>query len=244
MYLSAHQSSTLARVMATLAEPHDERAIRERLGALMLDLVGAQYYASYVWDPSTATFGSGIQLNMDPANLQGYVDYYQFHDPITRKMQQHRRAVRATEVLPHASLRRTEFFNDLLARDGLFWGVNVYAWHGGENIGDMRIWRDRRRGDFSRDEIELLDLVRPAFTAALQRCRAKDVPDARVIVDPPTRLSAREHEIAVLVAQGLADKAIAATLGISITTVRTHLDNAFRKLEVDGRLRLVRRLGL
>jgi DNA-binding NarL/FixJ family response regulator len=57
-------------------------------------------------------------------------------------------------------------------------------------------------------------------------------------------LSAREREIAHLVARGLADKDIARRLGISITTVRTHIDHAFRKLNVNNRMTLVHKLNL
>jgi hypothetical protein len=68
--------------------------------------------------------------------------------------------------MPQCDLVRTEFFNDFLARDGLHWGVNLYAWVGDQNIGDMRIWRDRRHENFSSDDLQLLDLMRPVFTAA------------------------------------------------------------------------------
>ena len=100
----------------------------------MLDLLGAQHYASYVWDPLEQRFDGGTHINMDPANLDRYVSYYQHHDPITPSLQKHRQAVRVTDVMPQSQLRRTEFFNDFLARDGLYWGVNLYAWSGERNI--------------------------------------------------------------------------------------------------------------
>jgi DNA-binding CsgD family transcriptional regulator len=248
MYLSAYQTNLLGRVMTTLAEPHEERDIRSRVGELMLDLLGAQHYASYVWDDHQRCFDRGVQLNMDPANLQRYEQHYQYHDPITFKLQAHRAAVRVTDVMAQHALKRTEFFNDFLARDGLYWGVNLYAWEGGRNIGDMRIWRDKRRENFSRDDLQLLDLVSPALTAALCRSR-QSAPAPRVIVSEPTLglqalLSAREREVARLAADGLSDKDLARQLGISITTVRTHLDHAFRKLKVNNRMALVQKLHL
>lgn len=98
--------------------------------------------------------------------------------------------------------------------------------------------------------LQLLDLVRPAFTAALRRCRPEPretVALSRVVFDPATarapRLSEREREVANLAACGLADKEIARRLGIAITTVRTHIDHAFRKLEVDSRMKLANKLG-
>ena len=127
MHLTGRQADVLGRVMSTLAEPHVEADIRSELGVLMLDLLGAQFYASYVWNDALVCFDSGVQINMDAANLLQYERYYQFHDPITLKLQQHRRAVRVTDVLAQEHLSRTEFFNDFLARDGLHWGVNLYA---------------------------------------------------------------------------------------------------------------------
>jgi DNA-binding CsgD family transcriptional regulator len=248
MYLTSRQSSVLSRVMTTLAEPHEEHDIRLRVGEAMLALLDAQHYASYVWDDAQRRFDKGIRINMDPANLMRYDEHYQYHDPITFAMQRHRTAVRATDVLPQPALMRTEFFNDFLARDGLHWGVNLYAWSGDRNIGDMRIWRDRHRDNFTADDMQLLDLVRPALIAALRRCGADD----RAVPTADTRhpagsgaaavLSARERQVAGLAADGMPDKAIARRLGISVTTVRTHLDHAFRKLDVSNRSALARKI--
>jgi DNA-binding CsgD family transcriptional regulator len=245
MHLSARQAEVLGRVMAALAEPFDEAEMRRRVGALMLDLLGAQHYASYVWDEEQRRFDAGVHLNMDAANLQRYERYYQYHDPITLKLQQHRRAVRVTDVLAQERLTRTEFFNDFLARDGLHWGVNLYAWSGDRNIGDMRIWRDRRRENFDANDLALLDLVRPAFVAALRRSRrtATAQPTPAAHADTATRLSEREREVAELAACGLHDKEIARRLGISLATVRTHIDHAFRKLGITNRVLLVQRLS-
>ena len=51
-------------------------------------------------------------------------------------------------------------------------------------------------------------------------------------------LTPREREIVRLVSTGLANKAIASGLFISEGTVKIHLHNIYRKLHIDGRLRL------
>jgi DNA-binding NarL/FixJ family response regulator len=55
---------------------------------------------------------------------------------------------------------------------------------------------------------------------------------------PP--LTWRERETVELVAQGLANKAIAARLGVSVRTVEGHLNHVFTKLGVESRTELVR----
>jgi DNA-binding NarL/FixJ family response regulator len=52
-------------------------------------------------------------------------------------------------------------------------------------------------------------------------------------------LTAREHEIVEKVAQGMTNKEIAAQLGISEKTVKTHLSNIFAKLKISRRLQLL-----
>ncbi len=269
MFLSTTQARVLSRLMKTLAEPHGETEIRRRVGEQLLELLQADYYASYVWNAAHNVFDSRVALNISDDNLRTYEVYYQHHDPITSQMQRQRGPVLVEQVMPQAQLVRTEFFNDFLWRDGLYWGVNLYAWDGDENIGDMRIWRSRRRERFGGETLELLALIKPAFVAALRRAREQSagvesgVPalaqgdlDGRALpriagghaFDHPgdafrAALSERQLAVAQLASLGLSDKVIAQRLGIAFTTVRTHLGHAFRKLGVDNRVQLASRVG-
>jgi DNA-binding CsgD family transcriptional regulator len=244
MYLSSVQIKLLGQLMSTLAEPLEEDEVRSLLGQQLLRMFNAQYYVSYVWDAASDSFKNGLYINMDPANLRLYEQYYQFHDPITPAMQKYQTAVRATDVLSHELLKKTEFFNDFLAKDGLHWGMNLYAWDGPQNIGDIRLWRDRKQQDFSADELQLLDLIRPAFLSALRRCRLDQKPNSVLHTIVPQKLSEREIDVARLMSCGLTDKEIARRLGISLATVRTHISHAFRKQGVDNRMKLIQTLIL
>jgi len=55
-------------------------------------------------------------------------------------------------------------------------------------------------------------------------------------------LSEREAEIAVLIARGMANKQIAAELGISPATVRTHIYNLYQKVGARSRVELLNKL--
>ena len=63
MFLSAAQIRALSGVMVTLAEPHGEAEVRRRVGAQLLELLQADYYASYVWDPAQAVFGNPMVMD-------------------------------------------------------------------------------------------------------------------------------------------------------------------------------------
>jgi Response regulator containing a CheY-like receiver domain and an HTH DNA-binding domain len=55
----------------------------------------------------------------------------------------------------------------------------------------------------------------------------------------PDNLTEREHEVIVLIGQGLSNKDIAGGLHISTTTVRHHLTSIFDKLGVTSRQKLL-----
>jgi DNA-binding CsgD family transcriptional regulator len=58
--------------------------------------------------------------------------------------------------------------------DGLHHGINVYAYDGELNIGDLRVWRSRQRPDFGKKEALVLDTLLPYFRNALQNARIFD----------------------------------------------------------------------
>jgi DNA-binding NarL/FixJ family response regulator len=51
-------------------------------------------------------------------------------------------------------------------------------------------------------------------------------------------LTERESEVSALIARGFTNPEIASHLGISATTVRTHVDNIFTKLGVHRRVQI------
>lgn len=235
MYLSGTQQQALARCFALLAEDLNEREIRERLGRATLDLFRAQHFASYVWDARARRFDDAVSLGMDPGNLRRYEVWYQYHDPITFELQARRHATLVSEIMPRRDFLRTEFFNDFLFRDGLYWGINLHAFDGGEALGDLRIWRGRRGADFDAHDKALLNLLEPAFTAALRRARRQRSCCEAARAPAAARLSPREEAVARCVSRGLTDKQIARELAISQASVRTYLRRVFDKLGVHRR---------
>lgn len=82
-----------------------------------------------------------------------------------------------------------------------------------------------------------------AARRAIERCQGAATPALAGVVDSPAGLSRREREVGMLAAGGLADKEIAARLGVSVRTVETHLSSAYAKLGVEGRFGLTEIFG-
>jgi DNA-binding CsgD family transcriptional regulator len=218
---------------------HDE--VRKRVGRWLLELLDADFFASYVWDEASQQFVSGVDINMTPDNLSHYEHHFQFHDPITPTLQRRRHATPVSAVMAHERLRRTEFFNDFLFKDGLYFGMNYFAWDRGENIGDLRIWRSKRKEDFSARDALLVDAIGPSLVNALARAnRLSKGTDARRFAQRPDQwgLTKREAEVADMLITGLSDEDIIEILCISKPTLRTHVGAVFRKTGAQRRSQL------
>jgi len=231
MVLSKSETRALRQVFALLAEGLDARELRAQIGPPLLDLLHADQFASFVWDAPARRFADGVWLHMDDANLARYDAWYQFRDPITLELQSRRHATLVSEVLPHRALRQTEFFNDFLALDGLHWGINLHAFDGPQALGDLRIWRSRHRQEFDARDKALLDLIEPAFVAALRHSH----PPA-----PAVSLSPREQEVVAQVALGHTDKEVARALGVGVASVRTYLQRIGEKTGAHRRAAIAR----
>ncbi len=336
--LNPFEVKLLFGILEKLYQSNDRDALRIGIADDLLRLLHSDYLASFIWNEDRQVFGNVVFLNMSPENIARYHSYYRFCDPITPSVRKRRKATIISDIIPQKELEETEFFNDFLMADGLHHGIDVYAYEGDLNVGDLRIWRAKHRPCFERREVILLDAVLPHFCNALRNARAlalakerteiwerlfeaddialflfdntgnlvyengraqifkqrftgirgayaafltlihsvaaKDLsrtqwgpfhlsvmdicaPDQEkryraVIVRPSTPrtldktllmtrfgLSQREAEISLLICKGLIDQEIARVLGMAFSTVRTHLKNIFRKLDVSTRSELI-----
>jgi len=243
--LSSRETRILFAIMQDLVAIEDARELRLRLGEQLLDLLDADFFASYVWS-KTGGDADSLSLNMDEGNLRNYQRHFQYCDPITPGLRKFKRAAHTDHVMAREQFLKTEFYNDFLARDGLCFGINYHAYGGGQHLGDLRIWRGRNRETFQNRELEILDAVGRAFSCALEsrhavetRLRGQD--PAQRLLDCQARfaLTGREHEVLGLVVEGRRDLDIAASLDISVTTVRTHIRAIFQKTGAANRSALI-----
>lgn len=232
MNLTHKEAALVFAIMRELSGEFSHEEVRKRVGRCLLELLDADFFASYVWDDDQQQYVAGVDINMTPDNLSRYEAHFQFHDPITPTLQRRRQATPVSAIMAHDRLRRTEFFNDFLHRDGLYFGMNYFAWDRGENIGDLRIWRARGKEDFTRRDAFLVDAIGPSLVNALVRanriaCGSAALRFAQKL--DAWGLTQREAEIADMLVTGLSDEDICATLCISKPTLRTHVGAVFRK---------------
>ena len=93
----------------------------------------------------------------------------------------------------------------------------------------VQVYLDRVRTPFGARDLQLLHLVAPSLDRLL-RCPAPRL---------PASITPAERRVLQLVAVGLSNADIASRIGVAPSTVRKHLEHAYRKLGVSNRLAAV-----
>lgn len=94
----------------------------------------------------------------------------------------------------------------------------------------VRLSLERRHRCFPEDEVGVLRMVAPSLRRLLREQAGPLLPAA---------LTAQEHRVLQLVGTGMSNAEVAARMFVAPSTVRKHLEHAFRKLGVSNRLAAV-----
>ena len=137
--------------------------------------------------------------------------------------------LKMSDFLTHFRLRRNPWYSEVMRPNGIehelkFWLAGPEA-----SVRGFFLVRGPRTRDFDERDRALLQLLRPHMTDIRARWeRRRRLP----------LLTPRETEVLEYVALGLTNKEIATRLVVSRTTVRTHLENIFGKLDLHSRAQL------
>jgi DNA-binding CsgD family transcriptional regulator len=111
--------------------------------------------------------------------------------------------------------------------DGLWFGIR----NGSHHV--VQIDLSRRTRQYGPREMAMLQMLSPSLTRLM-----RERPTPRL----PSTLTVQERRVLMRVAAGHSNRHIAETLSVAESTVRKHLENAYRKLGVTNRVAAVARL--
>jgi DNA-binding CsgD family transcriptional regulator len=179
-------------------------------------------------------FRSGIRVWPDisvPRAVSAAATRLRQQDPFLPTDRTVGRAVRLSDLITMRQLHKLDFYTEVVARLGMDYSMQLWLVDGGRVVGGFGF--DTSRRDFSDRERVMLDVLAPYLVKLQRRMAAHRTLDGET--DAMAALTAREREVLRLVAAGLTNSQIAATLFIATGTVRKHLDNVYARFGVGSR---------
>jgi DNA-binding CsgD family transcriptional regulator len=148
------------------------------------------------------------------------------------------------ECFTRSERDRLPLFAEILRPAGIRTYVGCGVEFRGRPLSVIALSRHGRGSPFAERDKDLLRAVRGSIgvVEAAFRANSRPPPLGEDHLRAVHHLSAREAQVAVLIARGLQNKEIAALLGTSPNTVRKQTVRLYGKLRVSGRVQLVAKL--
>ena len=245
MALSSTELRGLVDVLEELYEPVGSNEYPDRVITLVSGLISVGSCSYNHLDGSTA-----LAYEIQPVDVIAFpdaCDLFELHLPEHPLLSYvdatgDGSACRVSDIVSDREFRSLGLYRDFYRPAEVDYQVAFLAPYPGG--GEIAVALNRKGRDFSAEERDLLDLLRPhvAQAAAIAAMLSQPVPENVTETSEWPRLTLRQKRILELVADGRADREVGRTLGISTRTVHAHLQRIYRALDVTSRTEALARL--
>ena len=185
-----------------------------------------------------------VSQNMDESLESLYFDQFLQHDPLNPAGFANSEVCVACidEQLTEAELLESVYYREFMRPLGHRHVADMFFRHTGEIIAILTMIRASELGHFTQRELALLRDTQPFLEYTLNTVYLPRRYRQRDTVQQLYALSDRELEVLELIMGGASNKDIARDLSLALATVKTHVQNLFRKVGVPSRTALSARI--
>lgn len=154
------------------------------------------------------------------------------------------------DVLSADSVKDNIFYKNFLKKNGFAYSMGINIVFKDEAIGVINLYRVESKGDFCKRDLFILNVLRKHLAYRLFYEAKKG--DARFLfaegykkkISSEFGLTRRESEVLNYAVKGFSNDEIAAMLNISVSTVKKHFNNLYKKMHVKNRVQLLQSVPL
>ena len=191
-----------------------------------------------------------ISTTMDQTELDAYYQRYAAMDYTTWSFNlRNLNVYRDLDLVDVEQRDRTPIFLEWMEPQGVYYGCGATLAMAGIPLGTVTLFRERSAGDFASNEMRILKELAQHLSLRLHELYPAGIAEHHdKLKDPVASLiekagiNPREAEILRLMADGYTNKQMAATLFISESTVKKHINAIYHKLGVSNRMGLAARM--
>lgn len=225
--------------METLKSGFPNKFQRESL-SLVNNLVSLTGSAFYLVGPDMRHLGVAVN-NLDPIVERDYYNNFRTLDPLNPSKFENsdHRVITIDSQISETSLLQTIYYQDFMVPNDHRYVADMFFRTNGRISAVLTMLRNKQSGPFSDEELESLRTIQPFLEYALNEVYTPKRESQRQLFEQQYDLTGREIDVLELLVCGSTNKVIATELGLSLSTVKTHLQHIFQKTSVDSRNELV-----
>lgn len=202
----------------------------------------------WLYEPLTG-YPAGLPVSLDmPKTVIGrHLDYFAVDEARQAYRSSGLLILRSTELFTYSQwTQKSKFYNYFLRPFDLHYLTGYDIKVGKRIAGAVCLARGKKTGNFRLGDVNTLKLIYPHLQNRLRWHQIIHTAEKNsftqnilpAVKDNNEQLTQREQEIVRLVMSGASNREIATLLGISLNTVKMHLQNVFDKLRIKRRSQL------
>lgn len=150
---------------------------------------------------------------------------------------------RDTDLFPDSERMQTDWYKEIYAKQGIHYALRCQLVKNAALIGSLDLFRQIDDADFSDKDVRIVEELACHISLKLSQLldasnRAKPSIPVRGRLRSAFGLTARECDVVLEIMNGARDTEIADKLCISFSTLKKHIHNLYRKLDVRNRAQL------
>jgi len=184
---------------------------------------------------------SGVVFrNLDLTIEREYTQTYREHDPLNPALfaNTDERVACIDEQVPEAELLNSVYYREFMQPLNHRHVADMFLRRERDIVAVLTMLRAAELGPFSAEELALLRQLQPFLQYSLNTLYLPRRYRERDSVQKHYQLTDRELDVLELIVSGGSNKVIARQLGLSLATVKTHIQHIFRKTGVTSRTEL------
>ncbi len=189
-----------------------------------------------------------VAINIDENKLIEYDEYEQIDYTRWIFMSAKSMAYKETDLLSNSERENSKFYSEFYAQHNIHYSIQLSIAYNGVFLGIISLYRPKTDEDFTEKDLFVLNQAKEHLSYRLHKeylirtNYANEqifMPDQNLLTNK-FDLTKREIEVLLLILKGSSNQDIADGLYISEHTVKKHLKNIYKKLNVKNRIQLLK----
>lgn len=238
--IAANNWSVLNNIIYKIYTTKDAAAMRRNFleqMKMVLDFDCAEFYLTELEDSSH--FFEPVKHNCD---IDGAGMFYEMLKKSSLTFLGKSIVFRESDIMPSEIRIKSSYYKEYYVVNNLQYALHLLLGDGTDCVGLITFYRTIGKENFDSDDMFVLDLMKEHLLFRLSEERkSRETLQEKMTVTEATgqyHLTKRENMILRMLMKGKDNNEISEELGISVNTLKKHILNIYRKLDINNRVQL------